>query len=57
MKVLKNIVVFVLECILMVAITVVILINIVSTTILSKEYVLEKLEKENYYTKTLELAQ
>lgn len=50
MKVIKNIIIFILEIILTVSIVGLITINLLSNTIFSKEYALAKLDETNYYS-------
>jgi len=54
MKVVKNIIQYIVATILALAILLLILINIFSSSILSKDYVLSKLDEQNYYDKIYE---
>lgn len=54
MKAIKNIIQYIIATILALAILLLILINIFSSTILSKDYVLSKLNEHNYYDKIYE---
>lgn len=57
MKVVKNIVQYILVAMLALAILVLIIMNLLSSTILNKDYVLAKLEEQNYYEKIYEDTQ
>ena len=52
MKVVLNIIKFILALILTVCIIAFIIVNVASSTILSKEFVLQKLDETNYYANT-----
>lgn len=57
MKILKNIFIFILEIILMIAISAILIINLISSTVLNKQYVLAKFEEIDYYNKIYEYAE
>ena len=54
MKMIKQIIQYLLAAILALAILAFILINIFSSTILSESYVISKLKEENYYEETID---
>ena len=57
MKILKNIFIFICEIILAIAIIITIMTNLISSTILDKEYVMSKFDETDYYTRILEYAE